>query len=243
MTTKCAFAAMLLSTVLCARAESTPVTESPAPDAKPTEDTIRKRFLVSYQTAKNPSAKANVVAMLQGLTEKESRRLLAGMLGDHDEDVRIAACRAMAQTPDPDGYFVKPLMGALTDSSEFVRIAAADALGSAKIKADATKALVYSLMVAVGALNENADENKRAAQVIGAYNDALERLSSRHAKEKDPRAISSFWMDYWKQNEDALRAKDQELKGPDEPPTRPQGLEPDSFDKPEKKPEGKNDKK
>src|SRR5689334_21391771 len=104
-----ALAAALLCTCIPSFAETT-TAEAPAPDAKPTEDTIRKRFLVSYQTAKNPAAKATVVMMLQGLTEKESRRLLAGMLGDHDEDVRIAACRAMAQTPDVDGYFVKPLM-------------------------------------------------------------------------------------------------------------------------------------
>ena len=227
-----AFAA-LLNVRVFAEAEEAP----PQPDApvdKPSEDTIRKRFLVSYQTAKNPAAKASVVSMLKGLTEKESRRLLAGMLGDHDEDVRIAACRAMAQTPDADGYFVKPLMGALTDASDFVRIGAADALGSAKIRGDATKALVYALTVAVGGINDAVDD-KRAAQVIAAYNGALERLSSRHSKDKEPRNIASFWVDYWKQNEDEIRAKDKDLVGVAPEPVRPAGLEPDSFDKPEKK--------
>jgi len=100
----------------------------------PTEDIVRKRFLITYQSAKTSAGKADAVAMLKGMTDKESRRLLAGMLGDHDESVRLAACRAMSETPDADGYFVKPLMGALTDSSDFVRNRSRDALGSAKIR-------------------------------------------------------------------------------------------------------------
>ena len=235
------FFILSLSLMLNARVFAEAEAEA-APAEKPSEDTVRKRFLLSYQTAKNPAAKASAVAMLKGLTEKESRRLLAGMLGDHDEDVRIAACRAMSETPDADGYFVKPLMGALTDTSDFVRINAADALGSEKIRGDAIKVLVNALTLAVGGLSDAADD-KRAALVISAYNNALERLTSRHSKDKDPRNTASFWMDYWKQNEDEIRAKDQELKGAEPEPVRPNGLEPDSFDKPAKKPDGKDTNK
>lgn len=203
------------------------------PDAAPDEATIRSRFLVTYQTAKTPAAKAQSVAVLKGLADKESHRLLAGMLGDHDETVRIAACQAMSATPDAEGYFVKPLMGALTDASDFVRMGAADALGSARIRADAIKALTYALLTAVGKISDG-DEDKRAAQVVQSYNGALERLTSRHSKDKDPRAISAFWVDFWKQNEDELRAKDLELRGGEPEPVRPNGLDPDSFDKAEK---------
>jgi len=38
-------------------------------------------------------------------------------------------------------------------------------------------------------------------------------LTSRHTKETDARNISSYWVDFWKQNEDDLRAKDAELRG------------------------------
>jgi HEAT repeat protein len=227
---------------LCAGTVGAADAEKPAPEAvssdKSAEATIRSRFLVTYQTAKTPAAKAQSVSALKGLTEKESRRLLAGMLGDHDEAVRIAACQAMSATPDPDGYFVKPLMGALTDTSDFVRMGAADALGSARIRADAIKALTFALLTAVGKISDG-DDDKRVAQVVESYNSALERLTAQHSKNKDPRSVSAFWVDYWKQNEDALRAKDLEVRGGEPEPVRPNGLEPDSFDKPEKVPEKK----
>ena len=215
-----------------------PAEQPPAPavaDAKTPEDVVRKRFVLAYQSAATTDARVEVVKMLKGLTEKATRRLLAGMLADRDEAVRIAACKTMASTPDEDGYFVKPLMGALTDPSDFVRMAAADALGSARIRADAVKALSIALMTVAGTIS-NLDEgkNKNTALVVQSYNGALERLTAQRCKENDARSQSAFWTDYWKQREDDLRAKDLELRGGEPEPVRPDGLEPDSFDKKDK---------
>jgi hypothetical protein len=199
---------------------------------------VRKRFLVTYQTAATPEVKSDAVKMLKGLTSQESRRLLAGMLGDQNEAVRVTACQTMAMTPDDDGYFVKPLMGALTDGSDFVRIAAADALGSEHVRADAVKALAYALVVAAGTVTGADNEKERnTGLVIRAYNGALERLTSHHTKDTDARSISAYWMDFWKQNEDDLRTRDKELRGSDNEPVRPAGLEPDTFDKQDKQKE------
>lgn len=194
----------------------------------PSEQIIRQRFLVAYQTAEQPERKAETVDMLRGLKDKESLRLLAGMLGDRIDLVRLRACAAIAKTPDPDGYFVKPLMGALADPQPTVRVAAAEALGSASIKADAIKALTFGLMSVVGQLTS--DDLKREIAVVQAYDKALEKLTGDHSPERGPRGLSTHWMDYWKKHETELRAAEAKIKDADEP-VRPEGLPKDSFDK------------
>jgi len=81
--------------------------------------------------------------------------------------------------------------------------------------------LTFALVTAAGRIAGDANDNKTKALVIQGYNNALERLTSRHTKETDARNISSYWVDFWKQNEDDLRAKDAELRGNDAEPVRP----------------------
>jgi|GEM_PF-5313150 len=195
------------------------------------EEIIRQRFLVAHQTAQTPEARADVIKMLRGMKERESQRLLAGMLGDRSEVVRLAACVTIAATPEPDGYFVKPLMGLLTDPHPPVRIAAAEALANASVKADAVKALSFALIAGVGA-NPKDPKNKNSAAVLAAYNSALEKLSGQSSPKSDAREQSSYWMDYWKLNEEPLRAADAKALQVTEP-VRPAGLPKDSFDKPQ----------
>ena len=198
------------------------------PAAESSEQVIRQRFLVAYQTAEQPERKAETVDMLRGLKEKESQRLLAGMLGDRLDGVRLRACAAIAATPDPEGYFVKPLMGALADPLPEVRVAAAEALASASVKADAIKALTFGLMSVVGQLSS--EDIKHEIAVVSAYDKALEKLTGDHSPERGPRGLSTHWMDYWKKHEADLRTAESKLKDQDEP-VRPEGLPKDSFDK------------
>jgi HEAT repeat protein len=184
---------------------------------------------MAYQTAQTPEGKAETVAMLRGLKEKESLRLMAGMLGDRNEIVRRSACAAMADTPDPEGYFVKPLMGALADASTTVRVAASDALSKAALKADAIKALAFALVIVVGEQRQTNEKSDNAVILIKAYDSALEKLTGQKSKARDPRGLSSFWIDHWKQHEDALRAEDAQKVRADEP-SRPANLPRDSFD-------------
>jgi hypothetical protein len=213
--------ASLAATSICA-GDPTPPVERPAPVP---EKVVRERFLLAYQTAQTAQAKADTVSMLSGLKEKETLRLIAGMLGDKHEEVRRSACATMAATTDAEGYFVKPLMGALSDSSQNVRIAAVDAMSRAVIKADAIKALTYALMSIVG--EPNVDNNQTI--MVKAYDMALARLSGKKSENREARGISNFWMDYWKQNEETLRAEDTKKLAVQDP-VRPAGLEPDSFD-------------
>lgn len=200
-----------------------------APEKEPpSEQIVRQRFLVAYQTAELPERKAETVDMLRELKERESQRLLAGMLGDRIDLVRLRACAAIAATPDPEGYFVKPLMGALADPQPHVRVAAAEALASASVKADAIKALAFALMSVVGQLTT--EDIQRNMPVVSAYDKALEKLTGEHSPERGPRGLSTHWMDYWKKHETELRAAEAKLKSSDDP-IRPEGLPKDSFDK------------
>jgi hypothetical protein len=213
--------ASLLAAVTYA-GDPTPPVERPAPVP---EKVVRERFLLAYQTAQTAQSKADTVSMLSGLKEKESLRLIAGMLGDKHEEVRRSACATMAATADAEGYFVKPLMGALSDSAQDVRIAAVDAMSRAAIKADAIKALAYALMKIVG--EPDVDNNQTI--MVKACDIALARLTGRKSENREARGISNFWMDYWKQNEETLRAEDGKKLAVQDP-VRPEGLEPDSFD-------------
>jgi hypothetical protein len=206
---------------------------TPEAPAKPeAEKTIRARFVLSYTAAQTPEAKAAAVKSLAKVSERESLRLLAGMLGDSVDAVRIAACQTMVGINDSEGYLVKPLMGALTDSSVDVRIAAAGALANATIKADAIKALTYALLMVAGRTGDDANQkiDKNSALLIVAYSGALEKLTQQKSAATDAHAISVFWTDYWKQNEDALRAKDRETLGAQPVPERSKDAKPDSFD-------------
>lgn len=231
----------LSSTLLACIAAAFLTVGAPAEDGAkaPEERVIRERFLIAYQTAEKPERKAETVEMLRGLKEKESLRLIAGMLADKNEIVRKTACMVMVTTPDREGYFVKPLMGALNDPMPSVRIAAADAMAAASIRADAIKALAYALISDVGSANK---ENPKAeAKVLDAYDKALEVLTGQKSPQRDMRGISSFWMDFWKTHGDDLRAADAKaLEQPD--PVRPEGLAKDSLDKlPKEKPRTKRD--
>jgi len=222
-----------LAAIAARASDNTPEAPAPTAEAKrEAEKTLRAGFLLAYTSAQTPEAKAAAVKRLRGVSEKESLRVLAGMLGDSEEAVRVAACQSMSATFDDAGYFVKPLMSALTDTSVEVRIAAAGALGSATIKADAIKALTYALLMVAGRTGDDEKQKleKNAALLIVAYSGALERLTNEKSRATDAHALSAFWTDYWKQNEDALRAKDREKLGGDVAPVRPKEAKPDSFD-------------
>jgi len=192
------------------------------------EHVLRQRFLVAYESAQTPARKAEVVEMLRGVKEKESQRLITGMLGNSSEVVRRSACMVMAATPDPEGFFVKPLMGVLADPALSVRLAAAEALGAAAVRADAIKALAFALMETVGSAKpENAVDE---AKLITAYDRALQKLTGERSPEREARAIGNFWMDYWKKNGEEIAAKERRAREA-EPPPRPPNLPKDSLDK------------
>jgi len=210
---------------------SVPVFAAGAEDSG--EEKLRQRFVTAYTSAQTVDRRTEAVAMLKGVKEEKSQRLLVGMLGDMNEVVRKAACETIAGTPDKEGYFVKPLMGALSDKSLVVRAAAADALSRAAIKADAVRALALSLHALVAEKDaRDADQKEAFDALMATYDTALTRLSGKKSVKDDPRELGSFWLEYWKQNEETLRAED-EKKMVVAPKSR-EGMAPDSFD--QKKP-------
>ncbi|HEY3324438.1 MAG TPA: HEAT repeat domain-containing protein [Planctomycetota bacterium] len=207
---------------------SVPAEKTPEKAEPVAEDIVRQRFLLAYQTAQNPDRKAETVDMLKGLKEQESMRLMVGLLADRSEQIRRRVCTVMAATPDPEGYFVKPLMGTLSDPVSAVRVSAAEALGNASMKADALKALAFTLLGLVGQLNNEGLE--RQAPVIDAYDKALEKLSGQRCADRTPRGLSSFWIDVWKkQDKDRRAAENKPIDTPD--PVRSPNLPKDSLDK------------
>ncbi|MCY3018108.1 MAG: HEAT repeat domain-containing protein [Planctomycetota bacterium] len=210
--------------------EGAPVEKAPAEggteDASP-EQALRQRFLIAYQTGRTPDRKAEAVEMLRGAKEQATLRLITGMLGDSSELVRRKACAVMAATADPDGYFVKPLMGMLTDRSQAVRLAAAEALGAATVRGDAIKALTFALAAAAG--SSKPDNAVADARLIDAYDRALQKLTGEKSEARDARALGAFWMDYWRKRGTEIQTAERQAREK-EPPPRPQGLPKDSFD-------------
>jgi len=224
----CAFAANQLSAGEAAPVPAEqPLAEQPKKEPS-AEQVVRERFLVAYQTAQTSERKAEAVEMLRGLKERESLRLIAGMLGNSHAVVRRTACMVMAATPDPEGYFVKPLMGAITDQSPSVRIAASEALGNATVRGQAIKVLAYTLMELAGAARPGGKEAEPA--LVEAYDRALEKLTGEKSEARDLRGLSSFWMDYWKSHGQSILDKEKQAREV-EPPPRPTGLPKDSFDR------------
>ena len=200
-------------------------------DPPVSEEIVRQRFLLAYQTSRTSELKAQSVELLQGLKEPQSLRMIAGMLGATDESVRMAACDVMAETDDPDGYFVKWLTGALgSDPSMQVRGKAAKALANAKNNDSAMKALTYALMLVAGE-PADADPNVESkALLVRIYNQSLEKITGQKSVLHDSRGLSNFWMGIWKQREAASLQADRK-EAPAGAPQRREGLAPDTFDK------------
>lgn len=167
------------------------------------EKEARKRFWQSYTSATRPLLKADAVYMLRGLKDPDSLRVIAGLLGDGTMEVRRNACRVMADTPDPDGYFVKPLIGALIDKEPAVRVEAVRALARAKVKAKAIKALVFAFQETLGKEGDG-------SEFLDAVHETLMKLTGKtFGKGAEPRKQVWFWQKYWQENRKQLEAADQ----------------------------------
>ncbi|MCZ7644015.1 MAG: HEAT repeat domain-containing protein [Planctomycetota bacterium] len=205
MRTMLTYLLLVLSTAACA-------VEATAPKTPEEEKALVQEFWQVLMKAEKPELKADAVLMLKGLKGPESRRALAGLLGNTVTGVRRNACQVIAEFDDPEGYFVKPLMGAIYDPEEEVRVAAAAALGRAKLKAPAVKALVT-------ALQKEAD--KDAADVGWAYHlhKALERLTGHAIEEADnvPNLAKS-WSVWWSAHHAEIEKLDE---APDAKTARP----------------------
>ncbi|MBI3831672.1 MAG: HEAT repeat domain-containing protein [Planctomycetes bacterium] len=190
------------------------VEEEPA--AKLDEPAIRRKFMLAFTSAEKPEAKADAVYILKGMREKDSLKLLTGLLGDSLPTVRRNACRVMSETPDAEGYFVKPLTAALYDRNYMVRASAADALSSAKVKEAAVKALVF-------ALTETAQEGVKLASYAHTLDDTLSKLTGKQfGKTDDLKKLAQWWNEFWTQNGKSLAQADEaylrKLSGkPDDP--------------------------
>jgi hypothetical protein len=196
------WALMLMAGAVLTAGEPAP---APKQDSAAAERAARDRFFASYGSALDqPLLRADAVLMLNNLKEPESLRVIAGLLGDGAPEVRCAACRLMTETEDPQGYFVKPLMGALRDADPAVRLAAADAMGAARVKSRAIKVLSLALLDA-------AQENPVPVSYVGAIHRALVRLTG-HAitGEVTARELAQLWRDWWQQNHEAFEKSDEE---------------------------------
>lgn len=174
-----------------------------APPAKLDEPDVRRRFMAAFTSAEKPEAKADAVYILKGVREKDSLKLLTGLLGDSLPTVRRNACRVMSETADPEGYFVKPLTAALYDRNYMVRASAADALSTAKVKQPAIKALVFALI-------ETAQEGVKLASYAHTLDDTLSKLTGKQfGKTEDLKKLAQWWNEYWTQNDKALAQADE----------------------------------
>jgi hypothetical protein len=119
-------------------------------------------------------------------------------------------------------------MGTLTDRSAAVRMAAAEALGNARVRSNAIKALTYALMDIAG--SGKREDVVTQAKVVDAYDRALQKLTTQRSPARDTRGLADFWMAYWLEHGERMR--DEEAKAREKPaPERPAGLPKDSFDK------------
>jgi len=180
--------------------------EPPAVEKAPAQDehATLKRFFKSYSGATDqPLLRADAVLMLKGLKSAEAWRVLTGLLADSAPEVRRNACRVMAETHDPQGYFVKPLTGALRDPDAPVRLAAAEAMGAVRVRSRAVKALVITLGEVVQTVPLD-------PSFVGGLHKALVRLTGhRPVEEASPKELAALWMEWWRQNQEALEAADQ----------------------------------
>ncbi len=189
------------------------------PQPEPQEEKLdekdaRERFWRSYTGAPRPELKADAVFMLRGLQEPESLRVIAGLLGDGADEVRRNACRVMAETVDPDAYFVKPLTGALNDKSQAVRIAAAHALSTAKVKAKAIHALLYAFQTAQ---EKEPHGNELSDQIHEAL---MELTGQKFGKGEDPKTNLQAWLKYWQENKKRIKEDDEAYRAKRQPKTQ-----------------------
>ncbi len=141
--------------------------------------------------------------MLKGVKEEASKRLITGMLGDPVPTVKRNACRVMAETEDPEGYFVKPLTAALGDRNFMVRSAAAEALGTARIKSLAVKAMVL-------ALSETAREGEKQAAHAKTLHASLTKLTGKDfGPVEDSGKLASMWHAWWQDERARLEQEDE----------------------------------
>ena len=167
------------------------------------ERLVRERFQTAYQAADKPALRADTVLMLKGVKEAASKRLLTGMLGDPVPTVKRNACRVMAETEDLEGYFVKPLTAVLGDRNYMVRSAAAEALGSARLKSLAVKALVL-------ALSETAREGENQTAHAKTIHLTLTRLTGKDlGKVEDFLKVAPLWHAWWQEHRERLEREDE----------------------------------
>ncbi|MCW8133660.1 MAG: HEAT repeat domain-containing protein [Planctomycetota bacterium] len=224
-----AFACALLSALLAvssARAEEDPPPPLPPqpgpedeepPPKKIDEPELRRTFMQAFTSAAKPEDKAESVYLLKGVREKASLKLLTGLLGDSLPTVRRNACRVMSETPDPEGYFVKPLTAVLYDRNFMVRASAAEALATAKVKAQAVKALVF-------ALTQSAQEGVKLASYAQTLNTTLSKITGKQfGKTDDLTKLAQWWNEYLQENERALTQADEKYLKSLDPGAEPAG--------------------
>ncbi len=166
------------------------------------EKDLRDRFFQTYTQAKTPKDKAKAVQILEGVKEKSSLKTISGMLGAVYPEVRLQACQVMAVTADPHGYFINPLIGGLSDKDPNVRIAAAGALGSVKLKGQAVKGLIY-------AYQSLAAKDEQPKDLMRAITDALKTLTGKKfGNSSKPKLMAAAWTTWWKENRERLEKAD-----------------------------------
>lgn len=217
-----------LALLACAELHTAETPPQPAP-APANEPELRRKFMKAFTGAEKPESKAESVFMLKGVREKDSLKLLTGLLGDSLPTVRRNACQAMAATPDPEGYFIKPLTAALYDRNFMVRSAAAEALGVARLKAQAVKALSF-------ALTQAAQDGIKLASYAQTLDKALVQLTGKHfAATDDLKEMAVNWSTYYQEQAAALEREDERLlkalektAAPESPGEAEQKKEPDA---------------
>ena len=160
---------------MCIRDRPAPVAN--VEEGQDSESILRQRFMAAYQSAKSPEIKIESLEMLAGAKEVRTLRILTGMLGDSSPEVQLAALKVMSRTPDPQGYFVNPVIGALNRNETAIKIGAAEVLGNEAGRPAAMKALAYAFADAIGNPPDKKDE-LYAAQLVG-YRNALQKLTGK----------------------------------------------------------------
>ncbi|GMV80142.1 MAG: hypothetical protein AMXMBFR7_13260 [Planctomycetota bacterium] len=172
-------------------------------NAPPLDDKAQvQAFWQTISKADKPELKADAVYMLRGLKSKEAYAALTGLLGFTDPGVRRNACRVIAETDDPSGYFVKPLMGPLYDQVLEVRQEAAAALSKSKLRGPAIRALTT-------ALTREAEKPKPELAWAYRLHKALSELSGHEFKDAENAAdLAQQWQAWWNEHRSDLEAEE-----------------------------------
>jgi len=175
------------------------------------EPLLRDVFVKEFKD-KDPIRRLEAVRRLSSQSEEKTILLLGDALRDPEVLVRKAVVDTIASCTDRTGAGIKPLCGSLLNRKEdkTVRIACAQALRTAQIKAEAIDALIQAI-TSIGDLEKDIQAFVSECTRTLGWLSGQDFGGSKETPEK--------WKKWWADNKARITKEDQDLLGvPRKPP-------------------------